>query len=99
MQNLTQEEVELALKTIHQLEGTTTGAGKGPKRTAKTTPDRVVGTEPDARPSDVRKGKQDAPLKKKTKKKADFQPISSVVPQAAPNILFIPEKTYLLMLP
>ena len=52
----------------------------------------MVGTEPDARPSDVRKGKQDAPLKKKAKKKADFQPISSVVPQAAPNILFIPEK-------
>ena len=72
--------------------GTATGTGKGSKRTAETTPDRVVGTEPDARPSDVRKGKQDAPLKKETKKEADFQPISSVVPQAAPNILFIPEK-------
>ena len=56
--------------------GTTTGAGKGPKRTAKTTPDRVVGTEPDARPSDVRKGKQDAPLKKKAKKEADFEPVT-----------------------
>ena len=72
--------------------GTTTGAGKGPRRTAKTTPDRVDGTKPDAKPSDARKGRQDAPLKKKTKKEADFQPISSVVPQAAPNILFIPEK-------
>jgi len=72
--------------------GTTTGAGKGSKRTAKTTPDRVDGTKPDARRSDVGKRGQDAPLKKKTKKEADFKPISSVVPQAAPNILFIPEK-------
>jgi hypothetical protein len=72
--------------------GTTTGAGKGPRRTAKTTPDRVDGAKPDAKPSDARKGRQDAPLKKKTKKEADFKPISSVVPQAAPNILFIPEK-------
>ena len=72
--------------------GTTTGAGKGPRRTAKTTPDRVDDTKSDAKPSDVRKRKQDAPLKKKAKKEADFQPISSVVPQAAPNILFIPEK-------
>ena len=31
-------------------------------------------------------------LKKKDRKEPDFQPISSVVPQAAPNILFIPEK-------
>jgi hypothetical protein len=49
--------------------GTTTGTGRGPTGTAKTTSDRVDGTKPDARRGDVGKGGQDATLNKTSLRK------------------------------